>query len=139
MNFLGFLGEELSPYPLSQLWTWFLLGADFLRLVSGENMNMTADFYWWSQVFLNSLHWWGEGGGCFEIGYHFHKNLKYWNTWHRFSKNLKHWSKIIESIISSYLIHIYVWKKRHFENVGGEINLSDKQTQIAAYSFPDLT
>ena len=30
-------------------------------------------------------------------------------------------------------------EKRHFEDVGGKINLSDGQTQIAAHSFPDLT
>ena len=46
---------------------------------------------------------------------------------------------MIESIISTCLIHVYVWKKKHFEDAGGKINLSDGQKQIAAHSFPDLT
>ena len=44
MNFLGCFWEEWSPYPLSQLWTWFLLGAKFLRLVSGENIKIGCRF-----------------------------------------------------------------------------------------------
>ena len=49
--------------------------------------------------------------GFFEIGYHFHKSLKYWNSRHRFEKktNKKQWSKITESIISNYLINVYAW------------------------------
>ena len=43
-----------------------------LSMVSGGNINMVLDCYGWSQVLLNSCIW-----GCFEIGYHFHKNLKY--------------------------------------------------------------
>ena len=63
INFLNCLGEEWSPYPLSQLWTWFQLGTDFLGLVLGGNINMVADCYGWSQVLLNSLQccfsdWW---------------------------------------------------------------------------------
>ena len=44
MNFLGFLGEDWSPYPLSQLLTWFLLGVEFLRLVLGENIKIGCRF-----------------------------------------------------------------------------------------------
>ena len=76
--------------------------------------------------------------GCFEIGYPFHKNLKYWNSWHRSKKNKKQWSKITEKIISTYLINVYVWKKMDFKNAGGKINLSGGQTQMAAHSLLNL-
>ena len=42
INFLNCLGEEWSPYPLSQLWTWFQLGTDILGLVLDRNINMAA-------------------------------------------------------------------------------------------------
>ena len=62
-KFSELLSGRRVPYPLSQLWTWFQLGADFLRLVSGGNINMVVDFCGWSQALLNSLqllllYWW---------------------------------------------------------------------------------
>ena len=45
MNFLNCLGKDWSTYPLSQLWTWFQLGADILRLVLDESINMVEDCY----------------------------------------------------------------------------------------------
>ena len=55
IEFSELLRGRIVPYPLSQLWTWFQLGADFLRLVLGGNIDMVADFCGRSQVLLNSF------------------------------------------------------------------------------------
>ena len=77
--------------------------------------------------------------GCFEIGYHFHKNLKYWNSWYCFLKKQKaviqDQKKYIRKLFASCLCP----EKRHFRNIGGSINLPDGHTQMPAHSLPDST
>ena len=109
INFLTCLVEEWSPYSLSQLWTWFQLGTEFLRLLSGGNINILQIVTGGHRCSSTRCK-----RGCFEFNDCFHKNFKYWNSWYRFflkKQNKKQWSKITESLISTYLINVKVWKK----------------------------